>query len=150
LTNSNAEQRKPATLDDVVGQLQKHQETLEQILLWTKVGEMEKVKKVLETTLDSPQKKIVYHLSDGKSTKEIVEASKVSAGSVSGYWKAWNKLGLMKVKKVMGGDRSVRIFELEDFGIDVPKAALKQEPAVQSSEQVAATSSEAPIGGEKQ
>jgi hypothetical protein len=115
--------------------LQKNQESLEQILVWMKIAGFEKLKKVLEVTLDSPQKKVVYQLSDGRSNKEIVTVSEVSAGAVSGYWKAWKNLGLMKTQKVMGGERSVRLFDLEDLEIEVPKLVAKQESTQPATEQ---------------
>jgi hypothetical protein len=100
-----------------------------------------KGRELLISTLASPEKRIVYHLSDGRSSVEIVEESGVSAGSVNAYWKTWKNLGLMKIQKVKGGERSVRIFALDDFGIDIPKTPQKkrQEESASSSQNLLQT-----------
>ena len=93
---------------------------LEEILTWIKVPNISNVKSILNSTLDTPQKKLVFHLCDGKSNAEISKISKVSAGAISGYWNSWRKLGLVRSKNVKGGNRYIKIFDLEDFDIKVP------------------------------
>ncbi len=94
---------------------------LKEILKWIKFAGMKEVKTVLISELDTDQKKQVYQLSDGsKSITEINQTTGVSAGSISAYWKKWVKLGLGEKKPVMGGDRFVKAFDLDDFGIVVP------------------------------
>ena len=111
---------------------------LKEILKWIKFAGMREVKAVLTSELDTEQKKQVYQLSDGtKSNAEINQASGVSTGAISGYWKRWLKLGLGESKAVTGGDRFVRAFDLTDFGIAVPQCNTKK-----GKEQ---TSKEAPI-----
>jgi hypothetical protein len=100
---------------------------LKEILKWLKFAGMKEVKAVLTSELDSDQKKLVYQLSDGtKTNAEINKISGVSTGSISGYWKKWLKLGLGETKAVTGGDRFVRAFDLEDFGITVPQGIIKK------------------------
>jgi len=123
---NNTEQKKPATLDDVIATIQQNQQVLEEIRMWTKINVVEKVQNVLNKTLDTPEKRIVYHLSDGKTTREINAICGVSIGSVSTYWNGWNRLGLMKTISVKRGDRFIKSFDLGDFGIDIPKIVSKQ------------------------
>ncbi len=86
---------------------------------------IKEVKAVLETTLDTEQKRAAYHVSDGsRGTREV--ASKAGYGSKSTIevlWKKWRRLGLGESHPVMGGgERFRRSFDLEDFDIEVPKS----------------------------
>jgi hypothetical protein len=95
---------------------------LREILKWTRFAGMPQVKAVLEETLNSPEKKHAFQLSDG--THGTIEVGKLSAvGSkdkVAGLWKAWLKQGLGETVSVKGGDRFKRAFDLEELGIEVP------------------------------
>jgi len=136
--NNNAEQKKSATLDDVVATLQQNQEILEELRVWAKINGVEKVQSVLNKVLNTPEKKMVYHLSDGKTTREINAICGVSIGTVSTYWNAWNRLGLMKTISVKGKDRFVKSFDLEDFGINVPQIPKQSvEQKVEQSQTIA-------------
>jgi len=132
---NNKEGKNEATLGDVVDALENVHDKLDEILVWQKISGSAKVRELLISALGTPEKKLVYHLSDGKSTKEIVDASKVSAGAISGYWKSWKNLGLMRIQKVTGGERSIRIFDLTDFGIEVPKNINKTKESVPADSQ---------------
>lgn len=123
------EPQKPATLDDVVTALNKTNALMDEVATWLRVSGYDKVKKLLEDTLDTPEKKMIYHLSDGKSSREVHSATGVHFTTVASYWRSWYKVGLMKSIPVKGGDRNIRNFDLKDFGIDIPKAAPKQQPA---------------------
>jgi hypothetical protein len=94
---------------------------LKEILKWIKFGAMPQVKATLIQTLDSEQKKLVYHLSDG--TKGIVEIGKISGikstSTIFNYWKLWEKQNLGRKIPVVGGERFKRDFDLEEFGIIV-------------------------------
>ena len=95
---------------------------LSEILKWIKFAGMKEVKEVLVSELDTEQKKQVYKMSDGSKTNaEINKATGASAGAISGYWKKWVKKGLGEKTSVQGGDRFVRAFDLEDFGISIPE-----------------------------
>lgn len=108
------------------------QQLLKEILKWLKFAGMQGVKDALISTLNTDEKKQVYQLSDGKYTNaQINKLTGVSAGSISGYWKKWAKLGLGEKSSVMGGDRFVKSFDLEDFDISVTKMKTekaKEEP----------------------
>lgn len=123
MPSNNSTEQKPATLDDIAA-------TLEEILTWLKISGTEKVRNLLQTALDTSEKRRVYQLSDGKTTREINAVCGVGASTVSNYWKKWYKLGLMKKVAVKGGgERHFRAFDLEDYGIEVPKVAAKNEVA---------------------
>lgn len=94
---------------------------LREILKWIKFSGMKEVKSVLLSVLDSEQKKLAYHLSDGtKATREIGEVVGIHFTTVAGYWKSWLKLGLGENIAVRGGQRFQRSFDLEDLGIEIP------------------------------
>lgn len=96
---------------------------LREILKWIRFAGMKELKNNLESTLNTEQKKLVYHLSDG--THGIVEiASLAGIGSnstIADMWEVWSKLGFGEKIPVKGGQRFKRAFELRDFGIEVPK-----------------------------
>lgn len=96
---------------------------LREILKWMKFAGMNQVQSVLETTLNTPEKKLAYQMSDGtKGTIEIGKVSRVgSPTKVSILWKEWKRKGLGDSLSVQGGDRFKRTFDLEDFGIEVPQ-----------------------------
>jgi len=95
---------------------------LEEMLSWQKISSFEKVRSLLLSTLDTPEKRMVYQLSNGRTVRDIGLACGVGAGTVSTYWKRWFRIGLMKKVAVRGGgERHFRAFDLEDFGIDVPR-----------------------------
>lgn len=117
---------------------------LKEILKWIKFAGMQQVKASLIATLNTDEKKQVYKLSDGKLTNaQINKLTGVSAGSISGYWKKWAKEGLGEKKSVMGGERFVRSFDLDDFDIIVPKSKtekVKEEPKETSAQPTEAPS----------
>ncbi len=95
---------------------------LREILRWTRFAGMNQVQSVLESTLNTPEKRLAYQLSDGKiASTRIAELSKVGSDfKVRVLWKEWRRRGLGDTVGVKGGDRFVRTFDLEDFGIEVP------------------------------
>ena len=118
---------------------------LKEILKWTKFAGTNQVQSVLESTLNTPEKKLAYQLSDGsKGTIEISKVSKVGSDfKVRALWKEWRRKGLGDAITVPGGDRFRRAFDLEDFGIEhpqIPVAAQATQPApTPSSDLVGAT-----------
>jgi hypothetical protein len=119
---------------------------LEEMLSWQKISSFEKVKDLLVSTLDTPEKRMVYQLSDGRTVRDIGVACGVGAGTVSTYWKRWFRIGLMKKVAVRGGgERHFRSFDLEDFGIDVPKI-----PDKSGLKEPGEAGPAAPLGGDAQ
>ncbi len=98
---------------------------LREILKWNKFTGMNQVQSVLENTLNTPEKRLAYQLSDSKKgTIEISKLSKVgSPAKVSSLWKEWKRKGLGDSLSVQGGERFKRVFDLEDFGLEVPPVA---------------------------
>ena len=108
---------------------------LREIVKWLRFTGMKEVKTVLTSALDSDQKKLVYHLSDGgKSSLEIAQQSGVSDFTVRNYWKQWSKVGIVEALKVGRGDRYKKAFDLEDFGMEIPqgKTVTQHKPTEQT------------------
>jgi len=125
-----------ATLDDVVDKLEDVKNSLEEISVWLKITGTEKVEKLLNSNLNSPEKILVYHYSDGKTTREINSLSNASLGSISKYQTSWHRLGLMKKITVKGKERYVKNFNLEDHAIKIPENSQKQGSTQQITEKV--------------
>ncbi len=116
---------------------------LREIVKWLRFTGMKEVKTVLASALDSDQKKLIYHLSDGnKGSMDIGQQSGVSDFTVRSYWKQWSKLGIVEGIKVGRGDRFKKTFDLEDFGVDVPQPKAVQVQSQQTPVQQSATGGE--------
>ena len=142
-------EQKPATLDDVVVALQQNQEILEEIKVWTKINGVEKVQNLLNKTLDTPEKIIVYHLSDGRTIRDIIAICGGSTATVSNYWNNWNRLGLMKSISVKRGERFIKSFDLDHYGIEIPPIT-KKEPKQKTTTAEQNQTEPQPVEGEKQ
>jgi len=96
---------------------------LREILKWIKFSGMKELKNTLLSILDTEQKRLVYHLSDGsRGTVEIAKLARIgSTSTVFDMWQTWLKLGLGESIPVRGGSRFKRSFDLEDLGIEVPR-----------------------------
>ena len=96
---------------------------LREILKWIKFAGIKEVKNTLVSLLDTEQKRLVYHLSDGG--RGIVKIAKLvgigSTKTIFDMWQAWLKFGLGESIPVKGGTRFKRSFDLKDFGIEVPQ-----------------------------
>lgn len=105
-------------------------EILKKILKWTKFQGLQRVKQILENTLNSDTKKLIYEFSDGRSSPAIAGIAGVSAQTVRDNWKDWAILGVVEIhpdyKK-----RYHRIFSLKEVGIEVPQIS---EPVVTKRE----------------
>jgi len=99
---------------------------LREILKWTKFQGMQQVKQVLEATLDTDTKKLVYELSNGISSPRIAKIVGVDPTTVRDYWKDWAVLGIVEIhpnyKK-----RYCRVFSLKEVGIEVSEAKQNAE-----------------------
>jgi hypothetical protein len=118
---------------------------LREILKWIKFAGMKEVKNTLVSVLDTEQKRLIYHLSDG--TRGIVEiAKRAGVGSTStvfDMWQAWLKFGLGESIPVKGGSRFKRSFDLEDFGIQVPRVIEPEKEEKQVAESTTPEKTEA-------
>ncbi len=118
-------------------ELQELVETCKEILRWVKFSNIGRVKEVLETVLNTPQKKIAYHLSDGiRNRSEIGKLAAVHGSTVNKWWLSWYKFGIAKPTSVRGGNRGAKVFDLSDFAIVIPRIPFKpvQQGKVESNE----------------
>jgi len=109
---------------------------LQEILKWIKFAGAKEVRNVLAATLDTEQKRLIYHLSDGtKGSVEIAQAAKVGDSTVRRYWESWARQGIVEPLKVRGGERYRKSFELEDFGFTIPqpRGTLEKKEIVEHS-----------------
>jgi hypothetical protein len=97
--------------------------TLKEMLKWLKFTGIKEVRTVMSNALETEQKRLIFHLSDGKrGIVEIGKLSNVGSSTVARYWEAWYRLGLMEPVAVQGGARYKKSFKLEDFGLNVPQS----------------------------
>ena len=115
---------------------QEIKDILKEILKWTKFEGMQKVKQILETTLDNDTKKLIYELSDGRSSPKIAKIVGVDSSAVRDYWNDWAVLGITEIhpdyKK-----RYRRVFSLKEVGVEVPEvreSVETKEEAVEGEE----------------
>ncbi len=101
---------------------------INELLKWTKFAGSKEVRNVLTVALDSDQKKLVYHLSDGNNgTIKIGEAVGISGETVRKYWESWSRQGIADPINVQGGQRYKKSFDIEDFGIALPELKAKKQ-----------------------
>lgn len=111
----------------MIDELEKQTIILSEILKWTKVGNIGKVRDIIQGEFQEENKFLAYSLSDGKSSADIetIINKKVDRKTIRNWWRKWDKLGLMEdspnFKK-----RLTKSFDLEDFDIKVPKVAKKE------------------------
>jgi hypothetical protein len=102
-------------------------ELLEELLKWTRIASIPKVKNTLIDMLPTTEERVAYQQSDGKSSTAVSKLANVSYVTISRWWKRWTKAGMADTTSVRGGKRAVRSFSLEDLGIEleVPKEQTK-------------------------
>jgi len=94
---------------------------LEELVKWTKVTRIPRVRELLLEILGSPEERTAYHSSDGeKTSREVGRISNVSHMTIANWWKTWIRTGIAESVSVRGGVRAKRIFSLDDFGVEVP------------------------------
>ena len=82
-------------------------------------------------TLDTEQKRLVYHLSDGEhGSVEIGKSANTSDSTVRRCWESWARLGIVEPLRVRGGERYRKSFELEDFGFTIPQVKIMKNNTV--------------------
>lgn len=109
--------------------LQEIAESLHELVTWTRVIGYPTVKQILETVLDSDEKRLVYHLTDGQRTiAEVQKLTGVNARFISEWGQEWERIGIAEqsyVSKTRG--RRQRVFDLSAFGIPIPDQAVSNE-----------------------
>jgi predicted transcriptional regulator len=106
---------------------------LKEILKWIRFQGLQDVKQVLTETLESERDKIMYQLSDGKSTSEIAEIVGVSSMTVYNYWQKWSKIGIVEPFEGYKG-RYKRSFSLDDFGIELPELSSPKQSSTKDGD----------------
>lgn len=105
-------------------------ELLEELVKWTKVASIPKVKELLLGILESPEEMIAYQLSDGeRSSRDVANQANVGQRTITRWWKKWIRAGIAEPVSVQRGERAMQIFSLDDFGIEIPaiEAATEEE-----------------------
>lgn len=100
-------------------------ELLEELLKWIKVSTMLTIKKKFEENIQTDTEKLVYELSDGKSSPAIASIVGIDPSTVRDYWHKWADAGLMEVCPNYKR-RFCRLFSLGELGIEVPESKLEQ------------------------
>lgn len=117
------------------GSLEEIASILREILKWTRFSGSKEVKNVLKDALDTEQKILVYHLSNGlQGSSEIGGKAGISHSTVFRYWKDWARQGLVEPIKVRGGERYKKVFDLEDFGFTIPEIKVENKEKSAQSE----------------
>lgn len=100
-------------------------ELLEELVKWMKVTSIPKVKELLLGILESPEERVAYQFSNGKKTvREVAKQANVGTGTISRWWKKWEKVAIADSISAPRGKRAKRVFSLQDFGIDVPELTV--------------------------
>ena len=101
-------------------------ELLEEIRKWSRFQSWKEVKEVLLDVLSDDASKLIYHYSDGRSSREVAEYVDRDFGTIVRLWKKWAEIGIVEAFAVQRGTRYKRLFSLEDFGIEIPQVSLKE------------------------
>ncbi len=101
-------------------------ELLHELVKWTKFQAWGKVKDVLLSVLDHDEKKKIYNLSNGEnSSRSIANEVTTTHTTIVKYWNEWANSNIVEPIKVQRGVRYKKMFNLEDFGIIIPKTSQK-------------------------
>jgi len=98
-------------------------ESLRQLVTWVRVIGYPTIKQTLETVLDSDEKRLVYHLTDGqRSVREIEKLTRVNVRQISEWGQEWERIGVAEPSRVSSvRGRRQRAFDLADFGLEIPE-----------------------------
>jgi len=79
------------------------------------------LKDLIKESLDKPEKLLVFELTDGRNSREmIMKKTKAGAGTISGWWMEWFAKGLLEKE----GSKYKKIISLEELGINTPKLQI--------------------------
>ena len=99
-------------------------ELLEELLKWTKASTRPVIKKLFEDNIQTDMEKLVYELSDSKSSPVIASTVGIDPKTVRDYWGRWANAGMMEICPNYKR-RYCKTFSLSELGIEVPE--IKQE-----------------------
>lgn len=100
-------------------------ELLQELLKWIKASTRPIIKKLFEDNIKTDVEKLVYELSDGKSSPIIASIVGIDPSTVRDYWGKWANAGMMEVCPNYKR-RYCKLFSLSELGIEAPDT--KQEP----------------------
>ena len=97
--------------------------SIQELVQLTRVMSYSTVKQILETALDTDQKKLVYHLLDGtKAVASIQKVTGVNARYISEWGQEWEKLGIVEPISASGiKGRRQKSFDISIFGMSIPE-----------------------------
>lgn len=110
---------------------------LEELVRWARFQGIQQAKQVLQERLEGETQKLVYHLSDGRSSEDVAKGAGVSGQTVRNYWRVWFTSGIVAPSKKYKG-RFEKVFNLDDLGIPLPKAtgtAVKHSTSARENKQ---------------
>jgi hypothetical protein len=98
--------------------------SLQELIKLTRIMSYPAIRQVLQTALDTEQKRLVYHLLDGtKSVEEIQKLAKVKSSFIPKWGREWETLGIVVPDSRVKG-RRLRCFDLPTFGIPILPVAM--------------------------
>ena len=92
---------------------------LKDIRMILNIGLHSFMKTRINEILNTEKKRKAYQASDGKTSRQVIQVSGLSKGTIIKLWRIWNSQGLGNLIKVKGGNRFVRSFSLNDFQISI-------------------------------
>jgi hypothetical protein len=96
-------------------------EALKTIVNWIKLNTILSHKQTILNILNTPKEKLVFQLSDGKTSRELAQQFHMDKNTITKWWRKWIDNGIAQPIVVKGGGiRAQRSFSLEDFGIEIP------------------------------
>jgi hypothetical protein len=98
-------------------------EKIEELTFWTKFSVWPSFAKILRATLSDDIDKMVYELSDDKSTREIAKiltnnGRKITHQTVANMWQRWSEIPIVMPSLKKGRFR--RVVSLKSVGINFP------------------------------
>ena len=100
--------------------------SVEELVKLTRVVSYPSIRQILETALDTDQKRLAYHLLDGNRTMvEIQQLSDINISYISQWGQEWEKIGIVEPSTRKGRRR--KSFDISMFGISVPEVLAREE-----------------------
>lgn len=109
-----------ATQLQVLHQMASH---LQELVKLTRIMSYPIIREILETTLNTEEKRLVYDLLDGnRKVVDIQQLSGVNISNISQWGQEWEKIGIVEPGTRKGRRR--RCFDISMFGLSVPEAQV--------------------------
>jgi len=115
-------------LAKILTKVESTDETMREMLKWTRFANFSKLRETLETELDTDEKKIAYDDSDGANgLKELAALSHAPQDTIYSWWQRWFRLGLVTESETRKG-RMKKIVSLDDVGLSATKTRVRAQP----------------------